>query len=168
MSLSCLAPSVELRTLEPGEADAVLEVFEGLGPRSRTLRFLTAKPRLTSTDLRQLTDVDGRDHVAVLAVSDVDSRIVGVARFVRDPSHPESADVAVAVVDDWQGVGVGTFLAGALVERAREVGVHRFTMVMSADNEGAVRLLHRMPGHIERLSLDEEHAEFALDVGGPA
>jgi RimJ/RimL family protein N-acetyltransferase len=156
--------TVAVRRLEPGDCDAVLEVFAGMSARSRQLRFLTPKPRLTSADLRQLTAVDHHDHVALVAVSTATGRPIGVARFVRDPQHRDSADVAVAVVDAWQDRGVGTLLADALGERARELGVRRFTMMMAPDNEGAVRLLHRMPGEIERLAIDEESAEFAVTV----
>jgi len=159
---------VVLRPLEPGETEPVLEVFSGLGPRSRELRFLAAKPRLTAADLRQLTAVDHRDHVAVLALSAQDRRPVGVARFVRDPEDPTSADVAVAVVDAWQGRGVGTRLATALVERAREVGVRRFTLVMSRENEAAARLLHRVQGEVHRLDIGVETAEFAVDLDAAA
>jgi len=179
MSMSCLTrpcepdPSsylsrVELRQLEPGDRGAVLEVFAGLGSRSRELRFLTPKPRLTSADLGQLTDVDQHDHVAVLAVSAPRGYPIGVARFVRDPKRPASADVAVAVVDAWQDRGVGTMLANALVRRALEVGVRRFTMAMAPHNEGAVRLLHRAPGEIERLAIDDDTAEFAITLRDPA
>jgi hypothetical protein len=58
-------------------------------------------------------------------------------------------------------------LTSALVRRALEVGVRRFTMAMSPHNEAAVRLLHRAPGEIERLALDDETAEFALVLGDP-
>jgi RimJ/RimL family protein N-acetyltransferase len=178
MSVSCLVrpweplpmtdgAAVELRPLERGDTGAVLEIFAGLGARSRRLRFLTAKPRLTSADLRQLTAVDHHDHVAILAFSTAQDRPIGVARFVRERDHPESADVAVAVVDDWQDRGIGTMLTSALVRRALEVGLRRFTMVMAPHNEGAVRLLHRAPGEIERLAIDEEIAEFALTLGRP-
>lgn len=159
--------TVELRPLERGDSATVQEVFDGLGPRSRELRFLTAKPRLTSADLRQLTDVDQHDHVAVLAVSVPQGRPLGVARFIRDRKQPCSADVAVAVVDEWQDRGVGTMLANALVRRALEVGVRRFTLAMATDNEAAVRLLHRAPGEIERLAVDEWTAEFAITLGEP-
>jgi RimJ/RimL family protein N-acetyltransferase len=106
--------------------------------------------------------------VAILAVSAPQGRPIGVARFVREPEHPDSADVAVAVVDDWQDRGVGTMLTSALVRRALEVGVRRFTMAMAPHNEAALRLLHRAPGEIERLALDEETAEFAITLGDPA
>jgi RimJ/RimL family protein N-acetyltransferase len=141
-----------------------MEVFDGLGPRSRELRFLTPKPRLTSGDLRQLTAVDDHDHVAILAATEPDGRLVGVARFVRDAEDPRSADVALAVVDRWQNRSIGTRLATALVERARQVGIRRFTMMMSVDNDAAVRLLHRATGDIERLTIDDDVAEFALHL----
>jgi RimJ/RimL family protein N-acetyltransferase len=156
--------AVELRTLEPGDRASVLEIFAGLGPRSRELRFLTPKPRLSSADLHQLTTVDHHDHVAIVAVSTHQHRPIGIARFVRDPKRPDTADVAVAVVDAWQDRGVGTLLATALTERAREVGVHRFTMVMDQDNEGAVRLLHRTDGEISRVAMDVQTAEFEVDL----
>jgi len=155
---------VGLRLLERGDADAVLEVFAGLGPRSRELRFLAPKPRLTAADVRQLTAVDHRDHVAILAVSPRHGRPIGVARFVRTLEDPQTADVAVAVVDAWQNQGVGTLLATALAQRAREAGVRRLALVMSSDNEPAVRLLHRVRGTIHRLAIDRDTAEFAVSL----
>jgi GNAT superfamily N-acetyltransferase len=147
-------PAVELRPLEPGDTGAVSEVFAGLGPRSRELRFLTPKPRLTGADLRQLTAVDHHDHVAILALDN--GRPIGVARFVRDQARPDSADVAVAVVDASQNRGVATMLTEALVHRAREVGVRRFTLIMARDNEAAMRLLGRAPGVVESLEVEED------------
>jgi GNAT superfamily N-acetyltransferase len=154
--------AIEVRPLERGDKAAVLEIFDGLGPRSRALRFLTAKPRLTHADLRQLTEVDQHDHVALLAVRH--GHPIGVARFVRDQKVPDSADVAVAVVDASQNRGVATLLTSALVERAREVGVRRFTMAMARDNQAAMRLLRSAPGEIEPLALDDQTAEFVLTL----
>ena len=41
----------------------------------------------------------------------------GVAHLVQDPDDPTTADIAVTVVDDWQGRGVGIALVAALVQR---------------------------------------------------
>jgi ribosomal protein S18 acetylase RimI-like enzyme len=131
---------VRLRPLRHGDRASLLEIFAGLGARSREQRFLTATSRLTETELRHLTAVDDHDHVAVLAVTDEDDRPVGIARFVRGSSHPESADVAVAVVDAWQARGIGTLLTDDLARRAVEVGVRRFTLVTAHDNHAVRRL----------------------------
>jgi RimJ/RimL family protein N-acetyltransferase len=133
--------TVLLRPLERGDRASLLEIFNGLGDRSRQQRFLTPKPRLTESDLRHLTAVDDHDHVAVLAVTAEDGRPVGVARFFRDPTQPDAADVAVAVVDAWQGRGIGTMLTQALARHAATVGVRRFTLVTATDNEAAHRLV---------------------------
>ncbi|HEX4685376.1 MAG TPA: GNAT family N-acetyltransferase [Nocardioides sp.] len=158
--------AVELRVLEPGDADSLLEIFAGLGPRSREQRFLTPKTRLTGSELRRLTAVDSRDHVAVLAVAATDHRPVGVGRFVRDPHQPDSADVAVSVVDAWQRRGIGTLITNALARRALDVGVRRFTLVMQWDNEAARCLAHH-GARVTRLGAWSGAVELAvtLDVG---
>jgi GNAT superfamily N-acetyltransferase len=156
---------VRVRPLEDGETWPVLAVFEGLGARSRELRFLAPKFRLTATDLSQLTHVDGLDRVALVAELP-DGRPVGIARFVRDPHDAEVADMAIAVVDRWQRRGVGVRLSEALAAAARSLGVRRFTVMMRRDNAGAERLMHRVGGDISALDADDHSAEF--EIGLPA
>ncbi|WP_151082192.1 GNAT family N-acetyltransferase [Nocardioides cynanchi] len=158
-----LAPAVvrAVEPLAPGDVATVLEVFDQLGPRSREQRFLTAKPRLTAADLRALTDVDDHHHVALVA-RDRACRPIGVARFVRDPDDPAVAEAAVAVVDAWQGRGVGTGLARALTARARELGVTRVSLTIAHDNEAAVRLMHGVDGVATRVGWDEGTADFEV------
>ena len=157
---------IEVSPLEPGDAAAVLAVFAGMGPRSRWLRFLTGKPRLTSAEVRRLTAVDQRDHVALVASTTTDHRPIGIARFVRSADATECAEVAVAVVDAWQRQGVGTLLLDTLVRRAREVGVRRFTVLASHDNAGALRLLHRLPDGLLRVSTGGGVAEYVVSLEG--
>ena len=153
-----------LRPLEPEDACLVRQVFEGMGPRSRELRFLAPKPSLTSADLRQLTAVDHVDHEAVVAFSVADGRPVGIARVVRLAGDPETADVAVAVVDAWQSRGVGSVLATSLVTRAGELGIRRLSLLMAHDNEAAVRLMHRVLGPVEQAGVDAETVEYVVGL----
>ena len=98
-------------------------------------------PSLTELQLRHLTEVDQRDHVALVAVDVTSgSGIVGVARFIRLADGAE-AEPALAVVDDWQARGVGTVLLTALVDAARAQGVRRFQAYVLADNADMLRLL---------------------------
>lgn len=163
-----LRPDVELRPLEPGDSGAVVAVFRGMGARSRELRFLLPRARLTGSDVRQLVDVDHRDHVALLASTVPDRRPVAIARFVRDGDDPGSAEVAVEVVDDWQRRGVGAMLLSALLRRAVELDVRRLTMVVSQDNRAVQRLLRRAPGRVTRTRADRGTTEYVLSLeGGP-
>ena len=135
-------PCLCLRPLRRGERSTVVAVFDGLGERSRRLRFGGPKPRLADAELRWLADVDGDRHAGVVA-SDCDGFAIGIARFVRDEVDPASAEVAFAVVDAWQGRGIGSRLVDALGARARDAGVERFTALVAAGNEASLRLLRR-------------------------
>lgn len=159
--------AVGLRPLEPGESAAVLAVFAGLSQRSRELRFLGHKPALSDAEVWRLTAVDQRDHVALVA-SAPGRRPIGIARFVCTPDDPACADVAVAVVDAWQRLGVGSMLLGALAHRAVEVGVGRFTLTVSTDNSAVLRLLHRSSVEVSRTFVGRGVAEYTLTLpGGP-
>jgi GNAT superfamily N-acetyltransferase len=154
---------VRVRALEDGETWPVLAVFEGLGARSRELRFMSPKFRLTTADMRHLTQVDGCDRVALVAELS-DGRPVGIARFVRDPSDATVADMAVAVVDRWQRRGVGVRLTEALAVCARSLGVRRFSVMMLRDNAGAQRLMQRVGGDVLPVEVDEHSAELEIEL----
>ena len=161
-----MSTRVHIRPLEDGETGPVLAVFDGLRARSRELRFMSPKFRLTVTDLCHLTHVDGHDRVALVAELP-DGRPIGIARFVRSDTDTSAADVAVAVVDRWQRRGIGRQLARALAEYADRVAVRRFTVDMMRANTGALRLMHHA-GEVRPVSLDQYSAEYEVTLGGEA
>jgi GNAT superfamily N-acetyltransferase len=110
-----------------------------LSERSQLRRFLGPKPRLTSSDLRYLTEVDGVNHYAVVAL--LDGHIVAVARWVRLHDDPLSAEAAVVVGDHLQGKGLGKILARELADAARARGVKRITASIMSDNPPALALM---------------------------
>jgi RimJ/RimL family protein N-acetyltransferase len=157
------ATPTRFEPLDRGDVVTVLEVFDQLSPRSREQRFLTAKPRLTGADLRALTDVDDHDHVALVA-RDGGGHAIAIARFVRDSDEPGTAEAAVTVVDAWQGRGLGTRLARALTERARELGITRISLVMAHGNDAAARLMHRVGGEVTRVGWDSGSMDFEISL----
>jgi ribosomal protein S18 acetylase RimI-like enzyme len=67
---------------------------------------------------------------------------VGIARFVR--TGPRNAEVAVTVVDDWQGRGLGTVLLELLAERAREEAIEAFSALTLTTNTEMIDLLRSL------------------------
>lgn len=137
----------EVRMLRPEDTALLERGFARLSARSRFQRFLAAKPRLSPEELRYLTAVDGERHVALGAVTwnDAGEEVgLGVARFIRLEDTPEVAELALTVVDDAQGKGLGRFLLDALVRAARERGVERFELRVLADNEAMQRLVRTL------------------------
>jgi GNAT superfamily N-acetyltransferase len=113
---------------------------------------------LGAKTLRYLTEIDHHDHEAIVALDERGDAGIGVARYVRDPMRPECAEVAVTVVDEWQGRGLGTLLLDVLSVRARQEGIGIFTALMLARNEqmmdlfeqlGPVRIVGRAAGTVD-------------------
>ncbi|MDN5797061.1 MAG: GNAT family N-acetyltransferase [Intrasporangium sp.] len=135
---------LRVRQIRPDDGRLVAEIFAGLGLASRFSRYLTGKPRLSAAELRYFTEVDHRDHEALIAVTRNRGEAIGVARYVRDRQHPTHAEVAIEVVDDWQNRGVGSLLAARLSARAKHEGISHITALMTADNVRSRRLLERI------------------------
>ena len=149
---------VRLRQGHSSDRDLLLRGFERLSPESRYRRFLVAMRELTEDTVRYLTEIDHHDHEAIIALDEKTGDGIGVARYVRDPQRPDVAEVAVTVIDDWQGRGLGTLLLEVLGARARAEGITTFTALMLATNQemmdvleglGPVRIVDREVGAVD-------------------
>ena len=154
---------VELRQIRADDKERLKAGYERLSERSRLRRFLGAKPRLTASDLRHLTEVDGVNHYAVVALWGQD--IVGVARWVRLVDHPDEAEAAVVVGDPLQGKGLGKILARNLADTARAHGIRRIRASLLSDNPPAMALMRLIAGRLtdggHQLGIHEVVGELA-------
>jgi GNAT superfamily N-acetyltransferase len=147
------------------DRDLLVRGFGRLSPDSRYRRFLTPMPELSEPMVRLLTDVDHRDRESLVALDERTGEGIGVARYVRDPKRPEAAEVAVTVVDDWQGCGLGTQLLEAISARAREEGIDTFTALLLASNQEMMDLLRQL-GPVKIV--DREAGTVEVEVPIPA
>lgn len=146
---------VVIRYIQPSDAPELRRQFLALSPETRYRRFFGAIEDLDAHTLDYLTNVDGVDHVAIVAVIESldlkTERGVGVVRFVRTKEDPKVAEMAVTVVDDMQGKGVGTLLSHAAVKAARARGIDKFRCVVLKSNDVVVKALREV-GAIEKSS----------------
>jgi RimJ/RimL family protein N-acetyltransferase len=157
---------VAIRPIRSDDAGRLEASHALLSPDTRYRRFLGAKPHLTDAELRYLTEVDGRDHVALIATAvDDPELILGVGRFIRDADDPSTAEFAIVVGDPYQGEGLGTELITRLADAAIERDISRFTATVLADNEPVHRLFLRLAGeftqHQRAGSVDELTVDLA-------
>jgi acetyltransferase len=130
-----------VRPIQPSDKARLAAGLTRLSETSRQRRFLGPKPRLTRAELRYLTEVDGHDHFAVVAVEPGTDDIVASARWVRLKTDPEAAEAAVVVCDALQNRGLGKQLARMLADAARVEGVRRIHATMLSDNPPALALM---------------------------
>jgi RimJ/RimL family protein N-acetyltransferase len=151
--------AVDLRAMQPDDAERLLRFHHSLSPETVYLRFFSVHPDLRPDELDRFTHVDHEQREAIVAV--VDDDIVGVARF--DRTGADTAEVAFVVADRWQGKGLGTMLFEALEARAREVGIDRFTAETLPHNERMLSVF-RHCGHPHRSWYDAGVVHVEMDL----
>ncbi len=158
---------VRLRQGRSSDRELLVRGFARVSPESRYRRFLTPMHELSEAMVRYLTEVDHHDHEAIIALDEETGEGVGVARYVRDADRHDVAEIAVTVIDDWQGRGLGTLLLEVLSARAREEGITSFTAVMLATNEDMMDMLRRLdPVRIVDREAGRVEVEVAIpDIG---
>ncbi len=154
---------IRLRLGTSDDRDELAAGFARLSPESRVARFFTGMPRLSRLFLDRLLDVDDSRHVAIVAedmsrLSDVDAQTmglgVGVARYIKSNTDGTRAEMAVAVIDEYHGRGIGHLLLDALIDHAVRNGITTGTATVLSDNAKILRLLTSM-GATTRLVPDD-------------
>jgi GNAT superfamily N-acetyltransferase len=103
------------------------------------------------------------DHEAFEAIDPRSGDGLGVARYVRNPDRPDSAEAAVAVIDAWQGRGLGGVLLRRLTQRATANGITTFTASLKTGNQGMLRLFERL-GAVRTRGVDAGVMEIDVEL----
>jgi GNAT superfamily N-acetyltransferase len=122
------ATVILIRAIRPDDQQRLLRHFLGLSPQSVYYRFFGVKRSLSEDDLYRLTELDFVNHVGLAATvkCEGDERFIGVGCYMRR-ENVQYAELAFAVLDEYQGHGIGTLLLKHLATIAQKNGITRFT-----------------------------------------
>jgi GNAT superfamily N-acetyltransferase len=134
--------SVVIGPLAAGDEAAIVSWFAGLAAETRYARFFAFLKQLDPRTQSELARVDHFDHEAIAAVAP-DGATVGIARYMRI-GKSRSAEVAVAVADEWRGRGIAGMLLERVATRARAAGIEQLIAICLATNHTVIRLLSRL------------------------
>jgi GNAT superfamily N-acetyltransferase len=154
-----------VRPILPGDKGRLREGFARLSRASRYRRFMTSLDTLSDQQLRYLTEIDYSDHMAWVALDPAQPAHpgLGVARYIRIPADPTTAEAAVTVADEQQGRGVGTILLEELAQSARAHGIRRFRGYVLAENAPMVEIMQDLGATVVH-----EGSMLRVDVPIPA
>ena len=156
---------VDVRPIAPEDESLLHEAVAAMSERSVYFRFFSPLKRLPDALAHRLAVVDFKDRFALVATSHKPTgqeRIFGVARYDRAPST-DVAEVAVAVVDEFQRRGLGGALLAILARAAREHGIKSFTLIVLPENLQMLGLLRKM-GWIHHAKLSGGVYDISFDL----
>lgn len=157
---------VNIRPLLSEDKERLKEGFEQLSSASRYQRFMTSMNALPDNYLSYLTDIDYIHHFAVGAAIDDPARFdikgIGIARFIALPDTDREAELAITVLDEAQGQGLGYILMDVLLRAASERGYKALRAEVLPTNDGMQKLAQHYGG--ERVSLSDGLASWRVPV----
>ena len=117
------ARPLEIRALTPADRDALASAVQRMSDESIYRRFFSPKRRFSDQEVAFYLNVDFVNHVALVALLEENGQqiVVGGARYIV--TAPGSAEVAFAVDDAHQGLGIGGRLMKHLTVIARGSGL---------------------------------------------
>ena len=152
---------LQIRPIRATDAACLSDAWARSSRESRRWRMNGTLAALRPAELRYLTEVDHHDHEALVAIDSDTGRLVGVMRYIRSLNHPQEAELAALVVDDWQRRGVATALLAQLSAHALADGIERYRAIVSPENTPAIAALRRL-GATARSRDGELHFLFPV------
>ncbi len=146
-----------LRPIRISDENILKEFFYSLSDKSIYYRFFAARPHIPHRLLQKFVVIDYTQELIILAIKMLEEReiVVGMGQYVID-EKTMYADVAFAVRDDHQNLGIGTILLKYISAVARKEGVHGFTADVLPENKSMQHLFektgHRMEKKIDGIS----------------
>jgi RimJ/RimL family protein N-acetyltransferase len=145
---------VEIRALRPDDRTRLIAAIGRTGTDSLFRRFFAVKRSFTEQEIEFFLNVDFVGHVALVAVTEENGQpeIVGGGRYVV--LQPGTAELAFAVIDQYQQKGIGTVLMSHLISIARESGLKELVAEVLPDNTPMLKVFRSsgLPIDIQRQS----------------
>jgi len=154
--------SVTIRALKPEDRSAMLSAVGRVSAESLYRRFFGPKRGFTEKETDFFVNVDFVNQVALVAVIDGsdENTIIGGGRYIV--TQPETAELAFAIVDEYQGQGVGTALLRHLVLIARDSGLQHLVAEVLPENVAMLTLFRKFGFSTARSRGEAVHV--ALDL----
>lgn len=154
--------SVCLRTIRPSDEARIREGIAQMSDRSRYLRFFSAFRTPPESVVKRLSAVDGHDHIGwgAILLDGADYPPIAAAHAIRTVEDAAEGELAVAVLDDYQGLGLARMLIATVLADCVDEALDRLTMQVLGENRAATGLLLALGANVVRS--DGSVTTFAL------
>lgn len=141
---------VTIRAIRKDDKERILDAFKALDREAVYRRFFSPKKDLKDAELEQVTNVDFRHVVALVAtVSNADGEeiVIGDGRYAADADNggkkPERAELAFIIAEPYRGRGIASLLLRHLAHIAQDAGFSAFEAEVLAYNAPMLAVFQR-------------------------
>jgi len=135
--------ALQIRSLLPSDREEMLAAVGRFSPEALYRRFFAPKRFFTEREIEFYLNVDFKSHVALVAVLEEDGKkiIAGGSRYIV--ARPGTAELAFAVDDPHQRLGIATHLIASLIALARDAALRELTAEVLPENVAMLKVFER-------------------------
>lgn len=158
---------MRLRLARAEDRDGIIAAFNQLSAETRVQRWFYPKMSLSEEEVAALVSPADDDHGAIAAIAvDADGNEqsgIGMARYAR--SDASAGEIAITIVDDWQGLGIGRILLHRLLAMMSERGIRYAEGRLQAENR---RMRHLLEPYVPQGGFVREDSTLLFRFPVPA
>ena len=137
---------VEIRALRHEDRNGLEEAVSRASAESLRRRFFSVRRHFSEQEMEFFSDIDFVSHVALVVVAEEGGGvIVGGARYIL--VEPGRAEVAFALIDEYQGQGIGAALIRHLAAIARDAGLKELIAEVLPENTAMLKVFKKSGLH---------------------
>ena len=135
--------TLEIRAQRSEDREGMQEAIARSSSKSLYRRFFAVRREFSEKETDYFLDIDFVNHVALVAVANDAGRpaIVGAGRYVV--VQPGQAEVAFAIIDEFQGLGIGSALMRHLATLGGEAGLRELIAEVLSENVPMLNVFKR-------------------------
>ncbi len=136
--------TVRFRAIKPSDEEGMRRLFYRFSDKAIYYRYFTPIKTMPHARMQEYVNVDYRDVLSVVGLVGPPGRgrIIAEARFARHRDKPY-VDVAFVVDEEFQGLGIATYLYRMLARLARQRGARGMTADVLASNTAMMKVFEK-------------------------
>ena len=157
--------SIRYRAIRPSDEEGMRTLFYRFSDEAVYSRYFHSVSSMPHAKMQEYVNVDWNQVVSIVGLvgEEGKGRIIAEARFIRIPASP-LAEVVFVVDEQYQRLGIASFMYKMLIRLARERGIRGLTAEVLFSNLGIMKVFRKgdlpVKAHLES---GVYHLEIPLD-----
>ncbi|MBN1381463.1 MAG: GNAT family N-acetyltransferase [Deltaproteobacteria bacterium] len=138
--------TVRFRAIKPSDEEEMRRLFYRFSDQAVYYRYFSPIKTMPHRKMQEYVSVDYRYTMSIVAIIDKAGveKIIGEGRYARLPGD-SFADTAFIVDENYQGMGISSYLFELLIRAAREEGIAGFTADVIESNRAMLKVYEKAP-----------------------
>jgi acyl-CoA hydrolase/GNAT superfamily N-acetyltransferase len=157
---------VRFRAIKPSDEEEMRRLFYRFSDQSVYYRYFAPIKTMPHSKMQEYVNIDFSRTMSIVGVvgEPGQGHIIAEARFVKDQKRP-LADVAFVVDEQYQSMGIATYMYKMLIRLAKDRGILGLTADVLATNKGMMKVFEKGETTVTaKLDHGVYHLTIPLDV----